>query len=132
MSPVPGEPRESKRPEPMGNMAMVVLFTTCTLCILFLLWRRADSLRSVVSHKLKTLTRREGTIRLSQDDGAPAIEFLADDYDDDHQHLHDSDDEPLTEHVRKVTQAWRDPNVTVGAEQEGGPETIRVLGNSQR
>ncbi|KAJ7042969.1 hypothetical protein C8F04DRAFT_59058 [Mycena alexandri] len=82
----PGEPKESPKPQPMGgNMPMIFLFTTCTLCLLFILWRRASALRSVISHQLKTIThsQSEGAIRLSEDDGPPAREFLEDDYDDD-------------------------------------------------
>jgi len=90
---------------------MIFLLTTCTLCALFILWRRADAFRRVVSHQLKTFSRSEGQIRLSEDDGPPANEFLADDFDEDNEHLRDSDDEPLTEHIRKATQAWREPNV---------------------
>ncbi|KAF9458692.1 hypothetical protein BDZ94DRAFT_1270014 [Collybia nuda] len=88
MAPLPpGAPRESPKPQPIGNMPMIILFTTCMLCVLFILWRRADTLRKVVSHQLKTLTRPEGRIRLSEDDGPPAREFLEDDYDEDHQGL---------------------------------------------
>ncbi|KAF4612284.1 hypothetical protein D9613_003919 [Agrocybe pediades] len=109
MPAVPGEPKPSKKPQPIGSLPMNVLFTTCTLCFLFLLWRRADSLRRVVSHQLQTFTRRQGTIRLSEDDGPPANEFLVEDYDDDHVYLPDSENEPLAEHVRKAAQAWREP-----------------------
>lgn len=45
------EPKPSPKPQPIGNMPMVVLFTTCTACILFLLWRRADTLKSVISYR---------------------------------------------------------------------------------
>lgn len=45
------EPRKSPKPQPIGNIPIILLFTTCTLCILFILWRRADALRSVVSHR---------------------------------------------------------------------------------
>ncbi|KAF9450531.1 hypothetical protein P691DRAFT_665124, partial [Macrolepiota fuliginosa MF-IS2] len=105
------EPKEQPKPQPIGYMPMVVLFTTCMLCALFLLWRRADSLRRVVAHQLKTVTRRgEGGIRLSEDDGPPAREFLEDDYDDDNEVLpgDNSDDEPLTHHVRtqKMDAVW--------------------------
>ncbi|KJA24912.1 hypothetical protein HYPSUDRAFT_38294 [Hypholoma sublateritium FD-334 SS-4] len=105
-----GEPKESQRPEPIGNAPFIILFTTCALCLIFILWRRADALRRVVSHRLKTFRQSEGQIRLSQDDGPPANEFLADDYDDDNEHLHDSDDEPLSEHIRRTTLAWREPS----------------------
>jgi hypothetical protein len=71
-------------------------------------------------HSLKTITN-DGRIRLSEDDGPPAHEFLEGDYDEDNMHLDDSDDELLSEHVRKATQAWRGPNYT----EEG--QQIRVL-----
>ncbi|KAJ7730248.1 hypothetical protein DFH07DRAFT_756365, partial [Mycena maculata] len=78
------EPKESPKPQPMGgNMPMIFLVTTCTLCFLFILWRRASALRSVISHQLKTISHPEGAIRLSEDDGPPAHDFLEDDYDDD-------------------------------------------------
>ncbi|KAF7297370.1 hypothetical protein MIND_00970500 [Mycena indigotica] len=88
MAPVaPGEPKPSPKPQPMGgNMPMIFLFTTCTLCFLFILWRRASALRSVISHQLKTLTNSSGAIRLSED-GPPASAFLEDDYDDDNEGL---------------------------------------------
>ncbi|KAJ7827882.1 hypothetical protein B0H14DRAFT_2813084 [Mycena olivaceomarginata] len=82
MAPV-GEPKESPKPQPMGgNMPMMFLFTTCTLCFLFLLWRRAGALRSVISHQLKTISnsRAEGAIRLSvnvDDHVGPPRESLA-------------------------------------------------------
>jgi len=104
---------------------MIFLFTTCTLCALFILWRRADALRRVVSHQLKTFNRSEGRIRLSEDDGPPANEFLVDDFDEDNEHLRDSDDEPLTEHIRKATQAWREPNVP--EDDDGDDGNIKVL-----
>jgi hypothetical protein len=40
--------------------------------------------------RLKTWTRSEGQIRLSEDDGPPAREFLEDDYDEDHEELPES------------------------------------------
>ena len=45
------EPKESPKPQPIGSMLMVVLLTTCTICFLFLLWRRADVLKRAVSHQ---------------------------------------------------------------------------------
>ncbi|KAJ7699297.1 hypothetical protein B0H17DRAFT_1049378 [Mycena rosella] len=99
MPAIPGEPKESPKPQPMGgNMPMIFLITTCTLCFLFILWRRASALRSVISHQLKTITNSnpEGAIRLSEDDGPPAREFLEDDYDDDNEGLDmDNHDTPL-------------------------------------
>ncbi|EKM75376.1 hypothetical protein AGABI1DRAFT_46508, partial [Agaricus bisporus var. burnettii JB137-S8] len=96
------EPKEEPKPQPIGYMPMVVLFTTCVLCALFILWRRADGLRQVVAHKLKAITRQEGGIRLSEDDGPPAREFLEDDDDEDNEVLpgNNSDDEPLAHHIQ--------------------------------
>jgi hypothetical protein len=71
------------RPEPIGSLPWLILWTTCTMCVLFILWRRASSFRRVVSHQLKTLREPEGRVRLSEDNGPPATEFLNDDYDDD-------------------------------------------------
>ncbi|KAH8079831.1 hypothetical protein BXZ70DRAFT_1012589 [Cristinia sonorae] len=88
-----GEPKEGSKPQPIGNDLFLFLFTLCTLCTVFLLWRRASSLRSVVGLQLKTWSGREGRIRLSLDEGPSAREFLEDDYDDDHEGL--PDDEPL-------------------------------------
>ncbi|KAL6302573.1 hypothetical protein BKA93DRAFT_818391 [Sparassis latifolia] len=93
MAPTLGEPRESPKPQPLGNFPLIFLFTTCTCCVLFLLWRRASSLRTVVAHRLNTWSRREGNIRLSIDDGPSSREFLDDDYDEDRESL--NDDEPL-------------------------------------
>lgn len=45
------EPREGNRPEPLGNVGLLIFATTCTLGLLYLLWRRASSLRAVVSHQ---------------------------------------------------------------------------------
>ncbi|KAF5381527.1 hypothetical protein D9757_008169 [Collybiopsis confluens] len=78
----PGEPKVSPKPQPLGNYALIVLLTTVTCCALFILWRRADALRAVISHQLKTITRSEGQIRLSSDDGPPAHDFIEDDEDD--------------------------------------------------
>ncbi|KAL4254686.1 hypothetical protein ABKN59_004427 [Abortiporus biennis] len=91
MAPV-GEPKESPKPQPIGNGPFIVLFTICALCAIFLLWRRASALRSVVGHQLKRITGQEGTIRLSLDDGPSSHEFLSDDFDEDNEHL---DNEPL-------------------------------------
>ncbi|KAL0952628.1 hypothetical protein HGRIS_006876 [Hohenbuehelia grisea] len=81
---MPPEPRKGTKPEPIGNFPTLFLFTTCTICALFLLWRRADTLRRVVAQTLhlKTWSQTEGNIRLSEDDGPSSTEFL-DDGDDD-------------------------------------------------
>ncbi|TFY65297.1 hypothetical protein EVG20_g5647 [Dentipellis fragilis] len=105
MAPATGEPRESPKPQPLGHFPSVLFFTTATICLLFVLWRRANALRTVVSHQLKTWSRREGNIRLSIDDGPPAHSFLEDEYDVDNDGL---DDEPLAlraEELRLARQA---------------------------
>lgn len=48
---VGSEPREGNKPEPIGNVTVLILATTCTLGLLYILWRRASSLRAVVSHQ---------------------------------------------------------------------------------
>ncbi|KAH8114823.1 hypothetical protein DFH11DRAFT_1589901 [Phellopilus nigrolimitatus] len=92
-----GEPRESPKPQPIGNFPLISLFTICTVCALFLLWRRANSLRTVVAHQLKTWTRDEGRVRLSEDDGPPARSFVEDDEEDDAE-----DTEPLAARVERL------------------------------
>lgn len=52
--------------------------------------------------RLKTLARPEGHIRLSEDDGPPAREFLEDDYDEDHQGLDLTDGGISAEHVHEA------------------------------
>jgi len=86
---------------------MLILLTTCTCCLVFLLWRRASRLRAVVGHQLKSWTNgtqgSNGRIRLSLDEGPPSTEFLDppnEDDDEDAVELEedefDLDDEPLT------------------------------------
>ncbi|KAK0200679.1 hypothetical protein DFS33DRAFT_1068519 [Desarmillaria ectypa] len=83
----PGEPKASPKPQPIGNVPMVLLLTTCVACVIFLLWRKANQLKTAISHQLKTWRQTEGQIRLSIDDGPAATEFLEDDYDDDNEDL---------------------------------------------
>lgn len=113
-----GEPKPSPKPEPIGSMAWVSLITICTLCGLFILWRRADALRKVVARRfnLKPLgSQSEGRIRLSEDDGPPSAEFLwnGDEYDDDNTHLDtvDPSARELSDHIKRATNAWREPNI---------------------
>ncbi|KAI0263215.1 hypothetical protein BC834DRAFT_827914, partial [Gloeopeniophorella convolvens] len=76
------------KPQPIGSFPFLLLFTTATLCALFVIWRRSDRLRTVVAHQLKTWTRQEGAVRLSEDDGPSASSFLEDeDLDDDSDEL---------------------------------------------
>ncbi|TFK92162.1 hypothetical protein K466DRAFT_582166 [Polyporus arcularius HHB13444] len=100
---VDAEPRPTTKPEPLGSFPLILLFTTCTLCALFLLWRRASELRTVVAHQLTTWNSAEGRIRLSTDDGPSAREFLDDDYDEDNERL--GDEEPLAVTAERLRKA---------------------------
>ncbi|KAF9650077.1 hypothetical protein BDM02DRAFT_3082727, partial [Thelephora ganbajun] len=70
--------RPSPKPQPLTGIPFIFLFTTCGLCAIFLLWRKSDTLRSVVAHRLQPWSEG-GRIRLSEDDGPAATEFLDDD-----------------------------------------------------
>lgn len=52
-------------------------------------------------YRLKSWTRNEGAIRLSEDEGPPATEFLGDDYDEDNGSI-DDDELPLAERVAQL------------------------------
>ncbi|OBZ74497.1 hypothetical protein A0H81_05484 [Grifola frondosa] len=108
------EPRPAPKPQPLGNIPLIFLFTTCTLCTIFLLWRRASTLRTVVAHQLNTWSGGESAIRLSIDDGPSAREFLDDDYDDDSERL--ADDEPLAMTAKRLARAG-------GVSPKGGSST---------
>ncbi|KAJ3528401.1 hypothetical protein NMY22_g9428 [Coprinellus aureogranulatus] len=110
----PGEPKTAPKPEPIGNVPLVSLATICVLCGLFILWRRTDKLRKAVAQRLnlKTISGSEGRIRLSEDDGPSAAEFLEDDYDEDNPHLSlNSDTDTLSEQMKRATRAWGEPNI---------------------
>ncbi|KAI0633017.1 hypothetical protein C8Q77DRAFT_1121091 [Trametes polyzona] len=123
-----GDPRPGHKPQPLGNAPLIFLFTTCTLCAFFLLWRRANRLRSVVAHQLTNWPRPDGRIRLSMDEGPSAREFLDDDYDEDHTGL--GDDEPLAVTADRLRQAAssaeeREPEgATTLFTVEGDPEDL--------
>jgi len=76
----------------MGDATTVFLFCLCTLCVIFLIYRKADSLKRVVSHQLKTFSEREGQIRLSEDGGPPARSFIEDDEEDENSDDDEDDD----------------------------------------
>ncbi|KAI9450945.1 hypothetical protein BJY52DRAFT_137900 [Lactarius psammicola] len=78
----PGEARPAPKPQPIGSFPFLLLCTTATACLLFVIWRRSEALRTVVAHQLKTWTRQEGAVRLSEDDGPPAHSFLEEDDDE--------------------------------------------------
>lgn len=53
------------------------------------------------------MARPEGRIRLSEDDGPPAREFLEDDYDEDNQGLDSTDGGISAEHVNEALDQTR-------------------------
>lgn len=62
-------------------------------------------------NRLKTWTRSEGRIRLSEDDGPPSREFLEDDSNEESEGLDDDyDDEPLSERPSKPRSGKRSDN----------------------
>jgi len=65
----------------LNSEVLVLLVTFATMFLIVVLWRQASQLKSVVQHRLKTWTVREGAIRLSEDDAPAATEFIADDDD---------------------------------------------------
>ncbi|KAI0742888.1 hypothetical protein C8Q80DRAFT_938867 [Daedaleopsis nitida] len=104
------EPRPSTTPEPLGSFPLIFLFTTCTLCAVFLLLRRASELRTVVAHQLTTWNAPEGRIRLSTDDGPSSREFLDDDYDEDNARVGDNELLAVTaERLRKAASPQEAP-----------------------
>jgi len=111
----PGEPKQGEKPQPIGSFLFITLFLVCGLCIVYILWRRASSLKTVVSHQLKTWTGQEGRIRLSIDDGPPAREFLDDNDDDAHgaEDVGEDDDEPLAQRAARLASAKGLPAVVV-------------------
>ncbi|KAF8266016.1 hypothetical protein EI94DRAFT_1587063 [Lactarius quietus] len=77
------EARPAPKPQPIGSFPFILLCTTATVCLLFVIWRRSETLRTVVAHQLKTWTGQEGAVRLSEDDGPPAHSFLREDDEED-------------------------------------------------
>jgi len=73
-------PRKSPHPDdPFAGMLFIPILALASVCLLFVLYRRASSLRYVVGNQLKTWTNREGRIRLSEDDGPSAQSFVVND-----------------------------------------------------
>ena len=72
--------------------------------------------------RLKTWTRREGTIRLSIDDGPPATEFLEDDYDEDNDDLEDN--EPLADRAERLQLAGAGTGDGTGSPARGPTSPI--------
>ncbi|KZS89485.1 hypothetical protein SISNIDRAFT_489166 [Sistotremastrum niveocremeum HHB9708] len=93
------EPKPSPKPEPSVSLSTLapwlILFSVATASLLFILWRRASSLKYVVQHKLKDVSwpKRSGAIRLDEGDQGPPAETFLDDYDENEHEL--PRDEPL-------------------------------------
>jgi len=45
------EARPSPKPQPIGSFPFLLLFTTATVCVLFIIWRRSERVRTVVVHQ---------------------------------------------------------------------------------
>ncbi|CEL59617.1 hypothetical protein RSOLAG1IB_03550 [Rhizoctonia solani AG-1 IB] len=73
--------REPKRvpSRDTGTMAppvLAVVITVFSLSVLFLIYRRASSWRSVVQHRLRTLSVRQGAIRLPDDEAGDHVPVI--------------------------------------------------------
>lgn len=52
---------------------------------------------------------------MSEDEGPSSTSFLTpDDYDDDNEHLTYTDTDSLSAHMKRVTNAWREPTIPPG------------------
>ncbi|EIW76641.1 hypothetical protein CONPUDRAFT_84607 [Coniophora puteana RWD-64-598 SS2] len=75
----PDSPRLGHKNEPTGSFLIPLVLTIGGLALVFLLWRRASQLKSIVAHQLQTWRGdNAGNVRLSEDNGPPASEFLVD------------------------------------------------------
>ena len=45
------EVRPAPKPRPIGSFPFLLLCTTATACLLFVIWRRSETLRTVVAHQ---------------------------------------------------------------------------------
>ncbi|KAG9075495.1 hypothetical protein FS749_012821 [Ceratobasidium sp. UAMH 11750] len=73
----PKEPKRvpSRDPDTMTVPILAVVVTVFSLSLLFLIYRRASSWKTVVQHRMHTWSRREGPIRLPDDEaGSPLTE----------------------------------------------------------
>ncbi|KAL7412148.1 hypothetical protein BDY24DRAFT_393400 [Mrakia frigida] len=78
----PDDPRSGSPPQPTEHLILVPVLAIITLCILFILWRRADAMKGAVAYRLKNRTLRgPGTIRLGDEER----------HDEDHGDLTDDD-----------------------------------------
>ncbi|KAF8607920.1 hypothetical protein BDV93DRAFT_519909 [Ceratobasidium sp. AG-I] len=66
-------PKEPKIVPPRDDQslaapALAVVITVFSLSVLFLIYRRASTWKTVVQHRMRTWTTREGPIRLPEDE----------------------------------------------------------------
>ena len=45
------EARPAPKPQPIGSFPFLLLITTATVCVVFILWRRSETLRTAVAHQ---------------------------------------------------------------------------------
>ncbi|KDQ07434.1 hypothetical protein BOTBODRAFT_38835 [Botryobasidium botryosum FD-172 SS1] len=125
------DPRPSPNPEPSDAVLFVIPIMLFILCLFFLLFRRASSLRTVVQHQLRTWTHGEGRIRLSSD-GPSASSFVDQDLDLDGE-LVDNPDVPVRSNSKNNTrthsaeerESANAPADSVGGGREQGTSTVR-------
>ncbi|KAG8952128.1 hypothetical protein FRC04_005128 [Tulasnella sp. 424] len=73
------DPRKSPHPDdPFAGMWFMPMLALAGVCLLFILYRRAASIKYVVANQLKTWSG-EGQIRLSEDEGPSAQSFVVND-----------------------------------------------------
>ena len=77
--------------------------------------------------RLNNWTQKQGTIRLSEDDGPPAIEFLSNDFDEDHRRI--EDEEPLAVTAERLRATSAD-TASAGTTSEGFQEEELPIGSS--
>ncbi|KDN51030.1 hypothetical protein RSAG8_00659, partial [Rhizoctonia solani AG-8 WAC10335] len=57
----------------MAPQVLAVVITVFSLSVLFLIYRRASSWKSVVQHRLRTWSVRQGAIRLPDDEAGEHV-----------------------------------------------------------
>ncbi|KAJ1308714.1 hypothetical protein OPQ81_004405 [Rhizoctonia solani] len=63
----------SRNPDTMAPPVLAAVITVFSLSVLFLIYRRASSWKSVVQHRLRTWSVREGAIRLPDDEAGEHV-----------------------------------------------------------
>ncbi|KAG8980237.1 hypothetical protein FRB93_009325 [Tulasnella sp. JGI-2019a] len=87
------DPDPRKSPHPDGGfmgLTLAPLLALAVLCLLFILYRRAASIKYIIGTRLNEWTGQEGQVRLSEDNGPSAQSFVVNDQ------LEDEDDDVVT------------------------------------